>query len=133
MTFHAEDFLQMMLQGWIDQLKLIVIETISKNNQHYAMWETDDILKISKSIKLLVKMKNVFYFMEKTGWTFWPSQTCRTCALSGCGCSVLRPSQQRVGPPPAPRQHLFCLSDNSTERQELGSHCGFDLRLTLSN
>ena len=35
-----------------------------------TMWEIADILKISKSIQLLVKMKNVFYFMEKTKWTF---------------------------------------------------------------
>ena len=35
-----------------------------------TMWEIADILKISKSIQLLVKMKNVFYFMDKTKWTF---------------------------------------------------------------
>ena len=32
------------------------------------------ILRISKSIKLLVKVKNVFCFMEKNKWTFWPTQ-----------------------------------------------------------
>ena len=42
------------------------IETLIENNQHYTMWEIAEILKISKSIKLLVKMKSVFYFMEKT-------------------------------------------------------------------
>ena len=49
------------------------IEALIENNQHSTMQETGDILKISKSIKLLVKMKNVSYFMEKTKWTFWPT------------------------------------------------------------
>ena len=41
-------------------------ETLTENNQHYITQEIADILKISKSIKLLVKMKNcVFYFTEK--------------------------------------------------------------------
>ena len=37
------------------------IETLIKNNQHYTMWEMGNILKIPKSIKLLVKMKNVIF------------------------------------------------------------------------
>ena len=44
------------------------IETLTENSQHSTTQETADILKISKSIKLLVwilKMKNVS-FMEKT-------------------------------------------------------------------
>ena len=41
------------------------IETLIENNQHYTMWKIASILKISKSIKLLVKMKNVS-FREKT-------------------------------------------------------------------
>ena len=40
------------------------IKTLIENSQHYAMWEIANILKISKSIKLLMKMKNVS-FMEK--------------------------------------------------------------------
>ena len=51
------------------------IQTLFENNQHYTLWEIDDILKISKSIKLWVKMKNVSYFMEKAKQTFWPTQT----------------------------------------------------------
>ena len=35
------------------------IETLIENNQHYTMQEIVEILKISKSRKLLVKMKNV--------------------------------------------------------------------------
>ena len=46
------------------------IGTLIENNYCFTMWEIDDILKISKSIKLLVKMKNVSYFMEKTKQTF---------------------------------------------------------------
>ena len=43
------------------------METLIENNQHYTTQERADILKISKSIKLLVKMKKcVFYFTEKT-------------------------------------------------------------------
>ena len=46
------------------------IKTLTENNQHYTTWEIADMHKISKSIKLLVKMKNVsFYFMEKTKQT----------------------------------------------------------------
>ena len=37
------------------------IETLTENNQpHTRLWEIADTLKISKSIKLLVKMKNMF-------------------------------------------------------------------------
>ena len=51
------------------------IKTLTENNQQHFRWEIANILKISKSIKLLVKMKNVFYFMEKNPkWTFWPTQ-----------------------------------------------------------
>ena len=41
------------------------IETLIENNQHYTMWEIANVLKISKSIKLLVKMKTVFYLWKK--------------------------------------------------------------------
>ena len=50
------------------------IEILTENNQCYTTQEIVDKLKISRSIKLLVKMKNVsFYFMEKNIWTFWPT------------------------------------------------------------
>ena len=55
----------MMLHGQVDQLKLIAIEILIENNQHYATWEIADVLKISKSIELLVKMKNVSYILWK--------------------------------------------------------------------
>ena len=35
------------------------IETLTENSQHYTLWERADILKISKTIKRLVKMKGV--------------------------------------------------------------------------
>ena len=41
------------------------IETLIENNQQYAIWEIADILKISKSIKLLAKMKNVYFILWK--------------------------------------------------------------------
>ena len=50
------------------------METLLENNQHPTMWEITNILKISKSIKLLVKMKNVFFILQKeTKRTFWPT------------------------------------------------------------
>ena len=51
------------------------IETLIENNQYYTMREIAVILQILKSIKLLVKMKNVsFIFMEKTKQTSWLPQ-----------------------------------------------------------
>ena len=50
------------------------IETLIENNLHHTLREIADILKISKSIKLLVKMKNVFYLTEITKRTFWQTQ-----------------------------------------------------------
>ena len=41
------------------------IETLIENNQPYTMQETANVLKISKSIKLLVKMKNVSFILWK--------------------------------------------------------------------
>ena len=38
------------------------IETLIENNQCYTTWEIDNILK---SIKLLVKMKNVSFISQK--------------------------------------------------------------------
>ena len=55
------------------------IKTLIENNQHYTMQETADILKISKSIKLLVKMKNVFYFLEKLNILFGQTNTTTNC------------------------------------------------------
>ena len=45
-------------------------ETLTKNNQRSTMWETADILKISKSIKLLVKMKNASFSLWKKPYRF---------------------------------------------------------------
>ena len=50
------------------------IETLTANDQSYTMQKIADILKISKSIKLLVKMKNFLFYGKKTIWTFWPTQ-----------------------------------------------------------
>ena len=43
-----------------DQIKIL-----TENNERYTTQEIADILKISKSIKLLVKMKNVFFILWK--------------------------------------------------------------------
>ena len=39
------------------------IKRLIENNQRYNVWEIADIFKISKSIKLLVKMKNVAFIL----------------------------------------------------------------------
>ena len=56
-------------------------ETLIEINQYSTTWEIADILKL---IKLLVKMKKcVFYFMEKTKQTVYPTQkNVRFCALA---------------------------------------------------
>ena len=40
------------------------IETLIESIQCYTMWERADLLKIPKSIKLLVKMKNVPFILQ---------------------------------------------------------------------
>ena len=65
--FHAGDF-SLDDAPWLDNPAKVdsdQIKTLIGNNQHSTTWETADILKISKSITLLVKMKNVSYFTEK--------------------------------------------------------------------
>ena len=55
-------------------------EALFENNQHYVMREIADILKISKSIKLLVKMKNVSSILrKKTDGLFGQPSTIFTC------------------------------------------------------
>ena len=46
------------------------IVTFTENNQPYSMGEGTDILQISKSIKLLVKMKNVSFILQKNYMDF---------------------------------------------------------------
>ena len=41
------------------------IETLIKNNQRSTTWEIANILKISKLIKLLVKMKKLSFIFRK--------------------------------------------------------------------
>ena len=52
-----------------DQIKIL-----TEKNQHYTTWEIANIPKISKLIKLLVKMKNVSILWEKKIRAFWPTQ-----------------------------------------------------------
>ena len=51
------------------------IKTLIEINQCYTTWERTDILKVSKSIKLLVKMKTVSFILQKkkTKQIFWPT------------------------------------------------------------
>ena len=44
-----------------DQIQILI-----ENNQHYTTQERADVLKISKSIKLLVKIRNVLFYGKKT-------------------------------------------------------------------
>ena len=53
------------LHSWVVGVDSDQIKTLIENNQHYTMWETADILKVPKSIKLLVKMKNVSFILWK--------------------------------------------------------------------
>ena len=62
MKFHAGDF---SLDNTPESSKPVEvdsdqIETLIENNQCYTTWERANVLKIPKSIKLLVKMDNVF-------------------------------------------------------------------------
>ena len=41
------------------------IETIIENNQHYTTQEIADLFEISKSIKFLMKMKNISFILWK--------------------------------------------------------------------
>ena len=50
------------------------VETLIENDQRYTMWGIANILKIFKSIVIGENEKYAFYFMEKTTWTFWPTQ-----------------------------------------------------------
>ena len=64
-----------MLHGWVDQLKLIAIKL--KHWEQSTSYHVGDSwhAQNTKSIKLLVKMKNVSFILgEKTKWTFWASQ-----------------------------------------------------------
>ena len=55
------------------------IETLNEDNQRYTTQERADILKISKSIKLIGENeKCVFYFTKQT---FWPTQYYLCCEL----------------------------------------------------
>ena len=61
--FQAEGFLQDNAQ-WLGrpvEVDSDQIETLIENNQHYITHEIANVLKISKSIKLLVKIYLLFY------------------------------------------------------------------------
>ena len=83
--FHAGDFLldDAPWSGRPVEVDSDQIEALTENNQSYTKREITNILEISKSVKLLVKVKKcVFYFMEKTKGTFWPTQYVKRTKLS---------------------------------------------------
>ena len=65
--FHAGDFsLDNTLRSGIPvEVGSNQIETLIENNQHFIIYEIAKLLKISKSMKLLVKMKNVSFILQK--------------------------------------------------------------------
>ena len=76
--FHAGDFsLDNTLRSGIPvEVGSNQIETLIENNQHFIIYEIAKLLKISKSMKLLVKMKNVSFILQKktTTQTLWSTQ-----------------------------------------------------------
>ena len=73
MKFHAGDFLldDAPWSGRPVEIDSDQIKTLIENNQCYTTQEIANIHRISKSIKLLVKMKNVsFILQKKTKGTF---------------------------------------------------------------
>ena len=65
--FHARDY-SLDDTSWLGtpvEVESSHIEMLVENNQCYTMKEITDILRISKSIKLLVKMKNVSFILWK--------------------------------------------------------------------
>ena len=57
------------------------IETLTENNQCYTMQKRADTLKISKSIKLLVKMKNVSFILWKNQNGLFGQPNSMTCII----------------------------------------------------
>ena len=67
------------------------IETLTDNDQHYTMWEIGDILKISQSTKLLVKMKNESLILwENTHLLFGQPNRCNQVKMSSLGLVLIQ-------------------------------------------
>ena len=49
-------------------------ETLIENNECYTTQARGNILKISKSIKIFIKMKDVSFILWKNKQTFWQTQ-----------------------------------------------------------
>ena len=67
MKFHAGDFL-LDVAPWSGrpvEVDSEQKETLIEHNQYYTMQDIADILKISKSIKLLVKVKNMSFILQE--------------------------------------------------------------------
>ena len=65
MKFHAGDF-SLIDTPWLGkpvEVDSDQIEMLIENNQGYTTWEIANVLKIAKSVKLLVKMKIVSFIL----------------------------------------------------------------------
>ena len=67
MKFHAGDFLMddAVPSGRQVEVDSNQIKTLIENNQHYTLQEIANMLKLYKSIMLLVKMKNMSFILQK--------------------------------------------------------------------
>ena len=89
----------------INQIKILI-----ENNQHHTMWEIANILKISKSIKSLVNMKNVsFVLWKKTHRLLGQPSITWSCS---CQVQCQRESHSFAGAPFFCDQ-LFLLRDTT--------------------
>ena len=81
--FHAGDFLSVdaLWSGRAVEVNSYQVKTLIENNQHHTSWEIADILKISKSLKLLVKMENVSFILWKKVNTLFGEPNITICNL----------------------------------------------------
>ena len=56
------------------------IEILTESNQHHTMQEISNILKISKSIKLLVKIKNMSFILRKKTYRLFGQSNIINCS-----------------------------------------------------
>ena len=85
--FHAGDFSldNAPLLGRPVEVDSDQIETLTENDQCYTTQEIADILKISNSIKLLLKMRNVSFILQKKHTEFLANPICVVIKLGWKG------------------------------------------------
>ena len=77
-------------------------ETLTENNQHSTTWQIADILIIHKSIKLLVKMKNVSFILEEKPYRLFgqPNRSQNGIRSPPHVCQAQGQRQGKHAPPP---------------------------------